>query len=91
MINITDADFACYSKIEIEDRKILLEKMIRKNYKFKWGCQATIRIADDPELMTLMRRAGCFAVFTGIESLEENDLIEMNKAERIKTGEKLIR
>ena len=83
LITITDANFIGFSNKDIEDRKILLEKMIRRNYKFLWGCQSTIKIADDHELMTLMKRAGCIGIFAGFESLETADLKEVNKKQNI--------
>jgi len=82
-ITITDPNFIGYSKQDIEDRKILLEKIIRKDFKFTWGCQTTVKMAEDPELLGLMRRAGCFAVFTGIESFEEADLKGMRKNQNV--------
>lgn len=76
---ITDENFMGYDKPDIEDRKILLEKMIRKNYKFFWGCQTTVNLHQQPELMSLMYRAGCRAVFLGFEAVGEDSLAEVNK------------
>lgn len=76
---ITDENFMGYSESDIEDRKILLEKMIRKNYKFFWGCQSTVNLYRQPELMSLMYRAGCRAVFLGFEAVTEESLAEVNK------------
>jgi radical SAM superfamily enzyme YgiQ (UPF0313 family) len=49
----------------------------------KWGMtfstQVTIDLADDPELMDLMVRAGFEAVFIGIETLDEVNLSECGK------------
>ena len=49
----------------------------------KWGVtfstQITMKLADDPELMDLMVRAGFDTVFIGIESIDEGSLIECNK------------
>ena len=80
---LVDENFIGYSDTEREDRKILLEKMIRKNYKFVWGCQTTTTIAADPELMSLMYRAGCRAVFVGFESIDEESLKEVRKNHNI--------
>lgn len=52
----------------------------RKNKK---GCvfftEASINLADDPELMTLMAQAGFDSVFIGIESPDEDSLTECRK------------
>jgi radical SAM superfamily enzyme YgiQ (UPF0313 family) len=51
--------------------------------KDKKGCvfftEASINLADDPELMGLMARAGFDAVFIGIESPDEDSLKECQK------------
>lgn len=80
---LVDENFIGYSEAEREDRKILLEKMIKKNYKFVWGCQTTTTIATDPELMKLMYRAGCRAVFVGFESIDEESLKLVRKNHNI--------
>ena len=76
---VTDENFIGYAPSDFEDRKILLEKMIRKNYKFVWGCQSTTTLATQPELMDLMYRAGCRAVFVGFETVEEEGLKQIRK------------
>jgi radical SAM superfamily enzyme YgiQ (UPF0313 family) len=80
---ITDENFIGYSSKDIEDRKILCEKIIRKNFNFVWGCQASINLAEEPELMSLMYRAGCRAVFVGFETIDEESLKEIKKKHNI--------
>jgi radical SAM superfamily enzyme YgiQ (UPF0313 family) len=56
----------------------------RKN---KVGCsfitEASINLADDPQLMQMMADAGFISVFVGIETPDENSLKECNKAQNI--------
>ncbi len=80
---VTDENFIGYSAKDFEDRKILLEKMIRKNYRFAWGCQSTTTLATQPELMELMHRSGCRAVFVGFETVEEEGLKQIRKNHNI--------
>jgi radical SAM superfamily enzyme YgiQ (UPF0313 family) len=77
---ITDENFIGYGESHIEDRKILLEELIRREYNFYWGCQSTVSLYKHPELMSLMHRAGCRAVFLGFEAVHESSLAEVNKA-----------
>ena len=79
LVVVTDENFIGYTDHDIEDRKVLLEKMIRRNYKFFWGGQASTTLATEPELMSLMYRAGCRAVFVGFESIDEEGLKLVNK------------
>jgi len=42
--------------------------------RLKWFTETDIRIADDPELLSLMREAGCRQVLIGLESPEPKSL-----------------
>lgn len=83
VVVITDENFIGYSQRDIEDRKVLLEKMIRRGYKFHWGCQSTVGLYRESELMTLMHRAGCRAVFLGFEAVQRDSLTEVNKRQNV--------
>jgi len=45
--------------------------------------EASINLADDPELMKLMTDAGFNSVFVGIETPDENSLTECNKGQNL--------
>jgi radical SAM superfamily enzyme YgiQ (UPF0313 family) len=47
--------------------------------KKKWFCQATIKIADDLEILQLSVKAGCMAVYLGLESISKESLLEVKK------------
>jgi radical SAM superfamily enzyme YgiQ (UPF0313 family) len=53
----------------------------RSQYKtsFDFNTEASLNLADDPELMQLMKDAGFNAVFLGIETPDESGLIAANK------------
>jgi radical SAM superfamily enzyme YgiQ (UPF0313 family) len=51
----------------------------------KWATQASVEIADDPELLSWMRRSGCVGVFVGLESFSDAALCSQNK--RIRSPE----
>jgi radical SAM superfamily enzyme YgiQ (UPF0313 family) len=50
-----------------------------KPLNIKWGCQSTLFLGDDPEMVKLAADSGCVSVFVGMESLSEDSLEEMNK------------
>ncbi len=50
-------------------------------YPFTFSAQTSINLADDDELMTLMRESGFSSTFIGIETPEEKSLQACNKAQ----------
>jgi len=50
-----------------------------KPLKIKWGCQSTLFLADDEDMVKLAAESGCVSVFVGLESLDEDCLDETNK------------
>ncbi len=50
-----------------------------KPLNIKWGCQSTLFLADDEEMVKLAAESGCVSVFVGMESLDEDCLEETNK------------
>lgn len=51
--------------------------------KKKWACQISLDAARDDDILRAMKRAGCFLVLIGFESLNEQSLTEMNKRANI--------
>jgi len=49
------------------------------NYPFVFSTEASVNLADDEALLTLMREAGFFVVFVGIESPDSDTLVAMQK------------
>jgi radical SAM superfamily enzyme YgiQ (UPF0313 family) len=47
--------------------------------KKRWISQCSIEIADDPELLRLAKKAGCYGLFIGIETLSEENLAVVEK------------
>ena len=70
----------------IGNRKKLVDELLPALLEWrrgKWGMtfstQVTVNLADDPELMDMMVRAGFDTVFVGIESIDEAAFAECNK------------
>ena len=82
-----DDNFAANKKMT----KTLLRAMIDNNIKIEWSAQVRTDVAKDPELLELMKKAGCFAVFIGFESINPKTLSLYNKGQELIDIENSIR
>ena len=57
----------------------LVEWQKKNRYPFKFSTEASLNLADDAELLQMMRNANFFALFTGIESPDEATLVQTQK------------
>jgi radical SAM superfamily enzyme YgiQ (UPF0313 family) len=73
-----------------EYTKVLFEAIIRSGLKLHLGCQASIGMARDPELLELAARAGMVSILMGLESMSRKSLIEANKKNRPHEYKELI-
>ena len=48
--------------------------------KINWISQGTINIANDNEMLELMKKSGCLGLLIGFESLNKNNLTQMGKS-----------
>jgi radical SAM superfamily enzyme YgiQ (UPF0313 family) len=67
------------AKLKKEILPAIAEWMEKRKHPFYLNTEASINLADDDKLMRLMAKAGFEAVFIGIESPNEESLIECNK------------
>lgn len=56
----------------------LCQELISRNNKLKWLCQTRCDCAD-PDLLALMKQAGCCGVEYGIETYDDASLASLNK------------
>ena len=69
------------NRVKTELLPALIDWMKRRKYPFSFNTQASINLSDDEELMALMVQAGFDCVFVGIETPNEDGLIECNKVQ----------
>jgi radical SAM superfamily enzyme YgiQ (UPF0313 family) len=74
--------------------KEVLREMVawqrRNGYRLTFFTEASIDLADDPELLELMVEANFVAVFIGIESPNEESLRETKKYQNVRAGGTLL-
>ena len=66
-------------KLKREILPAIAEWMVKRKNPFYLNTEASINLADDEKLMHLMVKAGFEAVFIGIESPNDDSLVECNK------------
>ena len=66
-------------KLKKEILPATIEWMERKKHPFAFNTETSINLSDDDELMQLMVKAGFDSVFVGIETPNEESLVECNK------------
>ncbi|MBI4683159.1 MAG: B12-binding domain-containing radical SAM protein [Nitrospirae bacterium] len=71
--------------------KTLLQAIIDNNLKIEWSAQVRTDVAKDTELLDLMKKAGCFAVYIGFESINPATLSLYNKGQGLGDIENSIR
>ncbi len=69
------------TRLKTELLPAVIRWMEKRQYPFSFNTQASINLADDEELMTLMVQAGFDCVFIGIETPNEDSLSECNKVQ----------
>lgn len=88
LIFFIDDNIIGYGK-KTEQRAIKLFKgIIDRGLDIKWGSQASINFADNKEVLKYAQKSGCFAIFIGFESLNEESLKSMHKIRNLKEGVK---
>lgn len=57
-------------------------------FKIKWAGQGTLSMARDEELLKAMKKSGCEIILIGFESLNKENLKQMNKSFNYALGER---
>jgi radical SAM superfamily enzyme YgiQ (UPF0313 family) len=84
-ISVVDDNFIGNKKtLKNEFLPELIRWSKQKNYPFNFITEVSINLADDEELISLMIEAGFNSIFIGIETPNNNSLIECGKAVNLK-------
>lgn len=66
-------------KLKSDILPAIIDWMKKRKYPFNFSTEASIDLSDDEKLMRMMIRAGFEGVFVGIETPNEESLVECNK------------
>jgi hypothetical protein len=58
---------------------VLQDWVVEHDYPFEFTTEASLNLADDSELLAMLKRSNFFAIFVGIESPDEETLAAMRK------------
>ena len=86
MIFFVDDNIFGYGRQSREAVLELFQGMVHRGLNKLWLCQASINIAEDPEVLDWAARAGCRMVFLGLEAEDAEALADVNKRLNLKAG-----
>lgn len=86
LIYFVDDNIVGYNERARDHAARLFEGMIRKGLRKEWFAQASLNIAQDPELLGLAARSGCKMLLIGMEAESEDALQDANKRLNLKLG-----
>jgi radical SAM superfamily enzyme YgiQ (UPF0313 family) len=70
--------------------KALLEEVLRRRVRFRWAAQTRADVTKDERLIALMREAGCYRLFIGLESVNPETLKAYRKSQTVEEIEECI-
>ncbi len=83
-LDFVDDNFIGNKKAVKEFLPALISWQKRHDYPFVFSTEASVNLADDEALLALMREAGFFVVFIGIESPDAETLVATQKKQNIR-------
>ncbi len=90
IVFIVDDNLIGNKKVIKEVLRDVIAWQEKNGYFFSFFTEASIDLADDPELMEMMIDANILAVFIGIESPKEESLRETKKFQNVRAGGTLL-
>lgn len=83
---VRDIERITHKTIFFVDDNIVMNRQRAKEFfkaliplKIRWFSQGSIHMAEDEELLLLMKKSGCLGLLIGFESLNKDNLRQMNK------------
>ncbi|WP_169975725.1 B12-binding domain-containing radical SAM protein [Tautonia rosea] len=90
MIFLVDDNFIGNKKAAKEILRAIITWQRKNGYPVVFGTEASLNLSEDDELLELMSEASMNTVFVGIESPDEEALMETKKIQNVKKGFTMI-
>ncbi|MBF0192601.1 MAG: radical SAM protein [Magnetococcales bacterium] len=87
-VDIFDSSFTVEKQRVLEICRLLIAKGLHK--KMVWNVRSTIKMMND-ELLEALREAGCYRIFYGVESGNEEILKGLRKPVKLERAERIIK
>jgi radical SAM superfamily enzyme YgiQ (UPF0313 family) len=79
-----DDNFSGHKKAVKELLRALIDYQIQHHFPFRFGAEATVDAAQDPELLKLMKQANFAWIFIGIETINRKSLEQTKKFQNLR-------
>ncbi len=86
LLFFVDDNLIGYGTHDREQTLEIFQGMVERGINKNWFCQASLNVADDPEILEWASRAGCRMIFLGIEAEDGDALESVNKRLNVKRG-----
>ena len=86
LLFFVDDNIIGYGKSSRQAALELFKGMVERKLDKLWFCQASINFADDEEVLSWARKAGCQMVFLGLEAEQADALAEVHKKLNLQRG-----
>ncbi len=86
-IFFTDLNFTANKRKVLE----LCEELLKEKPEIYWRCQSNVITGGDKEMLSQMRKAGCGAIYWGLESVAPRTLQEIKKSHDTEIMENTLR
>lgn len=74
-------NFFAHSPVRTQDLCHELTELRKKGFEFTWDCQTRVESMARPGMVPLLEKAGCEAVYLGVEALTDESLLYLRKTQ----------
>lgn len=88
VVAFVDDNILGYGKNAVQRALHLFKGIVDRGLKIRWFSHASLNFVQNKEVVKYAKKSGCFNLFIGFESLNEESLKKMHKVPNVKAGVK---